>query len=168
MFMKRITIVFSILFVCLLTACGSQEPQNIISNELGIDVSSGDEIFAFDDHGGFHGDGTTYTVLSFSDDKVLEQIKESTQWKEFPLDETVRTLVYGISDGTSSDGPFLIDSEGNAFIPEIHEGYYILIDRQAEQGEAAGVDILHRNSFNFTLGLYDVDTNNLYFCELDT
>lgn len=151
-----------------LTACSSQKPQNTISKELGIDVSSDTEISATDTHGGFHGDGTTYIWLKFSDDKVLEQIKENTQWKSFPLDETVETLVYGITDEKNSIGPFLTDSDGNALVPEIQKGYYLLTDRQAESDKATGADILHRNSFNFTLGLYDTDTNTLYFCKLDT
>lgn len=166
--MKRVISVICIVFVFVLTACGSQEPQNTISKEIGIDVSGGNETSDFDDHGGFHGDGTTCIVLSFSDDEVLEKIKASRQWKEFPLDETVKALVYGISDETGSSGPFLTDGEGNTLVPEIEDGYYFLIDRQAEPGKAAGADILHRSSFNFTLGIYDADANILYFCKLDT
>ena len=59
-------------------------------------------------------------------------------------------------------------SDGNPLIPEIRNGYYRLIDRQIKMGEASGADILHRNSFNFDLGLYDADTNTLYFCWMDT
>ena len=65
--MKRIISVIGILLVLpLLYACSSQEPLNTISNELGIDVSNGDEKSNMDNHGGFHGDGTTYIVLSLS------------------------------------------------------------------------------------------------------
>ncbi|HIX15247.1 MAG TPA: hypothetical protein H9740_05915 [Candidatus Hungatella pullicola] len=53
-------------------------------------------------------------------------------------------------------------------IPDIELGSYRLIDRQAEEGIAAGADILHRSSFNFTLGIYDTDAERLYFCEMDT
>lgn len=51
---------------------------------------------------------------------------------------------------------------------ETQHGYYILIDRQVGNRKTSGEDILQRNSFNFTLGLYDTDTNTLYFCKLDT
>lgn len=152
------------IFVVLLTACGSPKPQNTVSNELGIDVSSGDEISASDSHGGFHGDGTTYIVLNFSDNKVLEQIEANTQWKKFPLDETVKALVYGISNEAGSIGPFLNDGNGGPLVPEIRNGYYLLIDRHTDKG----TDILSRGSFNFTLGLYDTDTDTLYYCEFDT
>lgn len=77
-------------------------------------------------------------------------------------------MVYGIEEGTSRIGPFLTDEEGNSLVPEIREGYYLLIDRQAEPGKATGADMLHRSSFNLTLGLYDTVTQTLYYCKLDT
>lgn len=164
--MKQIILTIStlLIFILPLAACSSQKPQNIISNELGIDASSGNEVSSFDNHGGFHGDGTAYIALSFSDNTVLEQIQESTQWQAFPLDETVQALVYGVSDATSRVGPFLYDENGNPLVPGISNGYYLLIDRHTDKEK----NILNRSSFNFTLGLYDTDTNTLYYCEFDT
>ena len=49
-------------------------------------------------------------------------------------------------------------------INKLKPGYYILIDRQTE----TDTDILERPSFNFTAGLYDADTNIMYFGKLDT
>lgn len=92
----------------------------------------------------------------------------------FPFDEAVQTLVYGAADENGQIGPYLTkDSERDELltellVPEIRNGYYLLVDRQAEPGMATGADILHRGSFNFTLGLYDTDTDTLYFCKLDT
>lgn len=103
-------------------------------------------------------------MLSFNDDIVLEKIKNNTEWSAFPLDETVQTLVYGVETETTKDGPFLTDENGKSLVPEIQNGYYCLIDRHSD----TKAEILERNSFNFTLGLYDTDTNTLYFCELDT
>jgi len=167
--LKRIISAISLLFILafLLTACGSKSTQDTISKALGFDVSRGKEVSNYDTHSG-NGDGASCTAISFDDDTVLEKIKSNAEWKEFPLDETVQALVYGISDEASSMGPFLNDGNGNPLVPEIQNGYYLLIDRQAQPGKATGADILHRHSFNFTLGLYDVDTNTLYFCELDT
>lgn len=110
------------------------------------------------------GDGTSHIILRFSDHAVLEQIKRNSNWKPFPLDKAVQALVYGISDGTSSMGPFLNDGNGNPLVPEIKNGYYLLIDRNTDKE----TDILNRSSFNFTLGLYDADTNTLHYCQLDT
>ena len=158
----------------LLTACGSQTPQEEVSQALGIDLSSGQVISASDDHGGFHGDGTTFVQLQFSDGEALKQIEESGDWEAFPLDRTAQALVYGVTEETGTEetgitifqtGPYLNDSDGNPLVPEIQEGYYRLIDRHAQAGES---DILDRHSFNFTLALYDTETDTLYFCELDT
>ena len=50
-------------------------------------------------------------------------------------------------------------------IPEIRAGFYRLIDRHAQAGET---DLLGRASLNFTLALYDTDTDTLYYFEMDT
>ncbi len=153
-----------IVLIFTVTFCSEKNEHDDISKELGIDVSAGREISSSDTHGGFHGDGISYIALQFSDDTVLEDIKSNSAWKSFPLDETVQALVYGVSDEASSIGPFLNDNEGNPIVPEIQNGYYLLIDRQTNEE----TDILSRPSFNLTVGLYDTDTNILYCCELDT
>lgn len=167
--MKKTLAIPIILLVCIvfLTACASKGTQGRVSNELELDVSAGEEISNYDDHG-WHGDGSTCIVFRFEDDTVLEEIRSNSDWKAFPLDETVQALVYGVSDETSVIGPFLHDNDGKSLVPEIQNGYYLLIDRQAEEDKAIGADIMQRSSFNFTLGLYDADTNTLYFCQLDT
>ena len=150
---------------------GCSQKENV-SRTLEVDVSGGEIVAQTDTHGGFHGDGTTYLALRFADDALQEQIEASDVWRAFPLDDTVRALVYGIegeADGTSwCVGPYLTDADGEALVPEIEEGYYRLIDHQAEEGKATGADILHRASFHFALGLYDSREDILYFCELDT
>ncbi len=152
-----------IVFAFLLTACGPNSTRNAVSEALGLDVSGGKEVSDYDTHSG-NGDGASCIAIRFDDAAVLEEIKKNAKWKSFPLDETVQALVYGVSDEISSIGPFLNDGTGNPLVPEIQNGYYLLIDRHADQG----TDILERYSFNFSLGLYDADTNTLYFCRLDT
>lgn len=160
--MKRV-ILCVLLIAFAVAACGSKEPQMTAADELGIDVSGGTEIFNFDTGGGLNGDGTVCEALKFSDERVLEQIEGNPQWKAFPLDATVTALVYGISDEASSIGPYLCDGGGTPLVPDIQNGYYLLIDRQDETG-----DILERASFNFTLGIYDSDSDTLYLLKLDT
>ena len=59
----------------------------------------------------------------------------------------------------------MTDDDNDPLIPEIRAGFYRLIDRHAQAGET---DLLSRASLNFTLALYDTNTNTLYFCEMDT
>ena len=163
--MKKTVFSFVILFVLFaFTACGCKSAQDTVSAELGIDVSSGKEVSEIDTHGGFHGDGVSCIALRFRDCKVLGEIKGNSKWRPFPLDKTVQTLVYGVEDEARSIGPFFSNRNGNPLVREIRNGYYILIDRQEEQT----ADILDRLSCNITVGLYDVDTNTLYCCMLDT
>lgn len=145
------------------TACQSGSTQKMVSEELGIDVSNGSETSHYDTHGG-NGDGISHIVLQFNDDATLEEISASGEWDTFPLDKTMQALVYGTQTGTTKTGPYLNDGEGNPLVPEIQNGYYRLIDRHSDKETG----ILERPSFNFTIGLYDTDTNTLYFCKLDT
>lgn len=149
----------------LLTSCGARNAQDIVSDALGIDAAHGREVSNYDTHSG-NGDGASCVALRFQDDTVLEEITASAQWKAFPLDEIVNALVYGIESEAIQVGPYLTDGNGNPLVPEIQNGYYLLIDRQT--GKHTEADILHRYSFNFSIGLYDSDTNTLYFCQLDT
>lgn len=163
--MRRVVtmVLAALILLGALSACSSKSSKDTVSKELGLDVSAGKEVSNYDTHSG-NGDGTSCIVLSFEDDAVLKEIQANQDWKPFPLDETVQTLVYGVSDETGSTGPFLEDEDGNDLVPGIRNGYYLLIDRHTDKT----TDILHRHSFNFTVGLYDTDSNTLYCCDLDT
>lgn len=153
--------------VMLMTACGAKGTQDMVLEALSLDVSGGSEVSHVDTHSG-NGDGTSCIAFRFKNDAVLTEIQENQEWSSFPLDETVQALVYGVENETSKYGPYLTDDDGEPLVPEIRNGYYLLIDRQIKNGKAPEADILHRYSFNFDLGLYDTDTNTLYFCQLDT
>ena len=95
-------------------------------------------------------------------------VKGKRNWKSFPLDKTVQTLLYGYESDELICEPYITDENNNAIIPEITNGYYFLYDRQAKNGRAAGADILRRDSLNFTVAVYDSDSRILYYCEMDT
>ncbi len=163
-----------LIVICSLTACGNTDPdpQEIVSEGLGISVSDSEVISYWDDHGGFHGDGTTFITLQFSGDDVLEEILESGEWSAFPLDETVEILVYGKEyewdEESLQYGPYVTDDNFNPIFPEVENGYYRLIDRYTSSQGEEDTDILNRDSYNFTLGIYDTDTDILYYCKFDT
>ena len=166
-----ISLIAAALLLAGLTACKAKTPQDLASDALNLDLSSGSEVSSYDTHSG-NGDGTSCIVLSFQDDAVLEQIQASNAWHPLPVDQATQVLVYGLSEETGDAswqiGPFLTDDSGNPLVPEVQNGYYVLLDRQAKDGNAPESDILDRGSFNFTFGLYDTDTDTLYCCELDT
>ena len=161
-----------------LAACGgggdaeeeSSETAAEISQALGIQVSGGEEVSSYDSHGGFHGDGISCVALQFSDSQVADVIASSAAWAPLPMDETAQALAYGTAweDGGEvfSVGPYLTDGEGNPLLPTVSDGYYRLIDRHDDAGD--GQNLLDRASLNFTLALYDTDSDTLYYCEMDT
>lgn len=162
---KAVCLLFMAILILLLSACGAENPQEMILRELNIEVLS-TEITGYDTHSG-NGDGISYFELHCADDTVLKQIKADPAWQSFPLDATVTTLIYGIEDGSISIGPFLADNAGRALIPPVANGYYLLLDRQSGSYHYTE-DMVQRASFNFSLGVYDIDNNILYYCRLDT
>ena len=60
--------------------------------------------------------------------------------------QTTQVLVYGFSEETGETsyqiGPYLMDDSDNPLVPEVQNGYYVLLDRQAEDGKTPGSDIL--------------------------
>ena len=124
----------------------------------GIDLSAGEMVSTYDDHGGFQGDGTTCTIIQFSDDALLEEIEKAGTWQAFPPDDAVNQLLYG---------SYLDDVETQEpFVPPIENGYYLLKDRNAKAAEQP--NIMTRGSFNFDLAVYDADNRTLYYLVLDT
>ena len=165
MMMKKWTITVAALMLSMMLA-GCQSDASLsdeVAEELGLDLSDSTVVSEMDDHGGFHGDGTTYDVISFEDDSVLQQIQNDSDWKPLPMDETTTALIYGLSGDSYQIGPFLNDDNGNPLFPEVENGYYLLIDRQND-----AQDILDRHSFNFTVAVFDSDENTLHYGKLDT
>lgn len=172
---KRICILLALtLLLPLLAGCRTEDLsensiQDEISREISINASEGVEVICEDSHGGFHGDGKTYVVLSFSDDTVQDQIASSTVWNPLPLSENLAALVYGLSTSDSIIGPYLTDEDNQPIIPAIENGYYFFLDRHSESTNPHDdTDVLDRASFNFTIAIFDTDTNTLYYVEFDT
>ena len=148
-----------LLTAAVLFGCGRDENQEAlkkISCELSLDLPDGELLTAEDSHGGFHGDGLFFAAVRFADGTMEERLKADGHWQAFPANETVQALLCGYEFTDGRYGPYLTN------------GYYWLRDRQIIDGQASGADILHRGSFNFTIGVYDSDTGILYCCKMDT
>ena len=77
----RKTVLLTAVLILILTACGSVLVHDTVSETLGIDVSSGNEISNYDTHSG-NGDGTSCVILRFDDDSVSEEIRNDKNWKK--------------------------------------------------------------------------------------
>lgn len=170
---KRWSILLLTLILLLtMTGCRAEKTSNVlseISKTIGVDVSAGEVISESDRHGGFHGDGDTVVVIQFSDTSFSNQIEDNGDWNAMPLTDNLTALVYGIHTESSSIGPMIHGGDNIPVIPEIENGYYYFKDRHYESSDPKDdTNVLGRASYNFTIAIYDTDTQKLYYLELDT
>lgn len=138
-----------------------------ISSKLDIDLDI-DEckiISENDKHQGFHGDGDFILKADCSKNnkKILKQVKK---WKRMPLSENLQLIMYGGERDNKTYG-YELAKKNN--IPEIKNGYYYYIDRDSDATNIhSDLSLFDRYSFNFTIVMYDLDTNILYYYEFDT
>lgn len=172
MLKKAFCVIFAVLLAGCFSACSSDSETDDISNTLGIDMTDGTVVSSEDTHDGFHGDGDTYTEISFDDDSgaaLADAMANNDDWRAFPLSDNLQAVVYGRVDGDTQYGPYITDDDGASIIPQIEHGYYYFYDRHSESSNPKDdTKLLNRYSMNFTIALYDTDNNELYYYELDT
>lgn len=160
--MKKKIIALCLLLCLMVTIfqCGSRDKEYFGFRETDFTV-----IQAEDSHGGFHGDGTAYAILDCSQNR--EKARELVaDWKELPLSENLSLMFYGGErDGMYYD----FDLAAQANMPEVEHGFYCFQDRHSKSTDSSrDAEIFDRGSYNFSLAVYDSDTDRLYYFELDT
>ena len=152
--MKRLCAVL-ICLVLVLTGCGKGDYKDYVNDLCAVDISAGTVVSSNDSHGGFHGDGTltvTFDCTNVSD----SALNGMRSWRSLPLSENLQHVVYGG-----------FDDEIN--IPEITNGCYFFHDRHSEAVDPTDDSkLFDRYSYNFSLLIFDFDTNMMYLIEVDT
>lgn len=118
-----------------------------------------------DTHGGFLGDGSYYLILDCSNNKeqALDKVKG---WNKLPLSENLNLIMYG---GEKDGVTYGYELAKEAHMPKISNGYYMFEDRHSESKDNKDdSDLLDRHSSNFSVAIYDCDTDRLYYFEFDT
>lgn len=82
------------------------------------------------------------------------------------MSENLSLMFYGGErDGMYYD--FNLADEAN--MPKVEHGFYYFQDRHSKSTDSSSdVEIFDRGSYNFSLAVYDSDTDRLYYFELDT
>lgn len=155
-----------LLTLAALTACTGQGTVEELSRTLSADLSQGTVVTEEDSHGGFHGDGERWVVLSLEED--ISAALEEAGWQELPLPASLEAALYSVTETegerTVTQGP-LFQRE----IPWVSNGYYFFWDRHSEAADPTDpTELMERSSFNFTVALYDQDSQTLYYGEVDT
>ena len=129
-------------------ACGETVS---LPESLGVNASQGTVQDHWDDHGGFHGDGTAYWEIAFSPEEAaaLEKSLQGAQgWQPLPVDGDAQALLYGAERQGHYSGPYLTGQDGEALLPPVEEGYWFFYNKQTDsytaQGPWSGRPKLHR------------------------
>ncbi len=173
---RRICIILAALIaVTALSGCMNAESIEIarISRVLSVNCSGARLEGKYDSHGGFHGDGTSFYEFNFDDDSQVNAIKNSDKWKPFPLTDNLTDIVWGVQTDDRYELPLVTrdnDYEHPLF-PKVESGYWFFRDRHSDATDPN--DDTHvldesRCSYNFTVAIYDTDTDHLYYAEFDT
>ena len=156
---------FFILSIFILTGCNYfQTTEEYIKNQIDIDISFCTIEDDQDKHSGFLGDG--YSIIKANCSKDYQKLlKQLNHWNKFPLSENLQLVMYG---GERNGMIYAYHLAEEANIPLISNGYYYFLNRNSNVKEKDSDDLFSQYSFNFTLALYDIDTNLFYYYEYDT
>lgn len=151
-------ILFGIIFVYVITQILFGNYFEM-SSELEVNIPITTKMEYKDNHGGFFCEGETIAIVNFTEKQAnnfYEKIKENEHWMEYPIDELIESHISNI------------EVEGT-IIPKVENGYWFIKDRHKQAINEYYYDqIYDRNSRNFSVGIYDVDSNTLYYFRQDT
>ena len=151
------------------TPVEEQDHRERMSEWVEVDVTGGEQIYFYDDHGGFLGDGMTFAVIRFPDDTLVPAIEANLGWRELPLSDNLSTAFYGSSKNSR---PLIADDRGNPRFPYVENGYWYFFDRRdndlAPGGHYDDSRLFDRHSYNFYAAVYDTDSNTMYITAFDT
>lgn len=152
-------------FLLFNSSCSQTPSDEYVSKKIGITLPDCEELLYYDDHGGFHGDGRTNIILSFTEEngrKLEDMLAEDQRWSPMPLNSSVELILYG--DEENHIGGCL----GSFEIPHFKHGYWFFYDKQTGLHWVDYSEFRSRASHNFYVCLYDSDERILYYFGLDT
>ncbi|MBP3701038.1 MAG: hypothetical protein J6I64_04055 [Lachnospiraceae bacterium] len=144
--------------------------KNRAAKWIEINLPAHEEMMYLDNHGGFHGDGETVMILTFSkqaDEKLRERMEASSVWQTFPMTTNLHRCIYGSKEPAIT----YVSCVQQTKFPEITNGYWFFLDRQADEESLDRYrddQLLSRPSMNCVAALYDADTRTLYYWKFDT
>lgn len=132
-----------------------------ISSIIEVKIPLSTKLEITDSHGGFHGDGESLSKIYFNSQqsrKFENEINANTHWKKLPMPERLQNCVS------------LYAEEGKN-MPIIENGYWFYLDRNSEADNKYDENERYeekRWSRNYSVAVFDINENILYFYEIDT
>ena len=159
---KALSMIAAMLLIDILYGCSaSVRPDGY----LGFSKQDFTVVDEMDHHGGLHGDWYYYLILDCSD-HTETALKNVEGWKKLPLSENLDMIMYSRE---KDDIHYMYNLSEEAHMPEIENGYYYFMDQDSESEELYDdSELLNHYVFNFTLAVYDSDTDIFYYFEFYT
>lgn len=158
-FLKRLCLIILLLIIVYIIYLYTFYDYNFYSSLIETPIPMFAKIEEKDTHGGFHGDGEALVKVYFSDkqaEKFIRKIDKNIHWDKLPMKDILQTCINNnITDEIS--------------VPIIENGYWFFLDRHSKAKDKYNYnDMFDRTSSNYSIAIFDIDSNVLYIYSLDT
>lgn len=137
-----------------------------LKREFNISKEKYEVITEYESERNFLGDGEDWLILDCSNQKDLA-LEEIRNWKPLPMSEDLYTTIFGGKKGDTTYGGYGFVRETN--LRDVKNGYYLFLNRSSEDIDKYSEENIFDHYFgNFSLGIYDTDTNKLYYFKYDS
>ena len=158
-FLKTILLIIILLIITYIIYLHTLYDYNFYSSLIETHIPMFAKMEEKDTHGGFHGDGETLVKIYFSDkqaEKFISKIDNNTHWNKLPINDILQTCITNKSIEDMS-------------IPFVENGYWFFIDRHSKATNKYNYnDMFNRASSNYSIAIFDMESNVLYIYSLDT
>lgn len=158
-FLKRACLIILLLIIAYIIYLQTLYDYNFYSSLIEIPIPIFVKMEEKDTHGGFHGDGEALVKVYFSDkqaEKFIRKVDKNIHWDKLPMKDILQTCINNnITDEIS--------------VPIIENGYWFFLDRHSKATDKYNYnDMFDRASSNYSIAIFDIDSNVLYIYSLDT
>lgn len=133
-----------------------------ISDNIDLNIRNCKIESEIDNHSGLLGDGEYFAKIICGD---KEDNEITSTWEKLPLSEELQKAMdlKKCNDETCKD---TFDEYG---IPKLEKGYYNFLDRRmGVRNKKSDQELNDKNSYNFSVAIYDSNNKTIYYYELDT
>ena len=151
-----------ILTFFLIAGCSLSNREKYISKYIEANVDDCTILKEWDTHSGFLGDGEYFAKLKCSNS---DSLKFSSNWKKLPLPNIIQDIL----DIKWCDDANCLNFWEKYDVIKSNSGYYFFLNRHFDVKNKYDVEELMNNvSYNFTLAIFEQDSNTIYYYEIDT
>lgn len=158
-FFKKACLIIIILISIYIIYLHTLYDYNFYSSLIEISIPMFAKMEEKDTHDGFHGDGEALVKVYFSDNQAKKfetKINNNTHWNKLPINEILQNCINdNITDEIS--------------VPIIENGYWFFLDRHSKTTDKYNYnEMFDRASSNYSIAIFDIESNILYIYSLDT